>query len=876
MKNKLQKCRFSILKSITAKLFLMFAALTSSQQVFAQFVDDFSDGDFSSNPLWLGSNSKFVVDSAWLRLKAPPATDMAYLATASKSINDATWEFLVRLDFNPSASNFVRIYVVSDNPDLSSSLNGYFVQVGNTSDDVTLNKQTGTTITRIIDGADGQLDMAEVIVRIKVTRDRDGTWNIYTDLGASGTYVIEGTSKDQDHSSSVFFGVLCSYTSTRVDKFYFDDFSVNGEGVSDLTPPEVINVEPLSSQQLQLTFSEKIEAETAIDLNNYSVDGLGHPDDAILGGNNGVVLTFPADFVEETSYVITISGVRDKYGNEMIAMQKTFRLLRAIPVQFKDIIFTEIFADPSPNVALPDAEFIEIFNRSKNSISLDGWSFSDGSSALILGDIILLPAEFLIVTSNSSLFSTNLKSYGSLNFPSLNNSDDHLILKDSRGKTIDSLHYSTDWYRNNQKKEGGWSLELIDPENDCAEAENWIASEHSSGGTPGVQNSVFANKPDLSGPVLQSAIPGSPHIIQLLFNEKLQAEIPSPDNFVIDPVVMVKSASFTNASHLELLIELTSELTAGISYSLTVNSIADCAGNWISDASNNIIFGVPEEPVSSDILINEILFDPRPACVDFIEIVNASKKFFNLKNWMIGNFEDDTIANALVISGKDLLLAPGEYLALTEDLDALKGDYPSAHEQNIFEVDDMPTLNDDAGSIAIATSYGMLVDYFIYSKSQHSIFIKDPEGVSLERIALNIPTNDIQNWKSSSTMSDNATPGYLNSNSRNDLDVNVEPIRIEPEVFIPLNGQPDFVRIHYDFDRGGYIANVMVLDAQGHPVKHLANNEILGTQGTFRWDGDRDDGDKIRVGYYLVLFEVFDSAGDVRKFFNRVAVATRF
>ena len=271
MKNKLQKCRFSNLKSITAKLFLMFAALLSSQQVFAQFVDDFSDGDFTSDPLWLGSNSKFVVDSARLRLKATPATDLAYLATASKSINDATWEFLVRLDFNPSASNFARIYVVSDNPDLSSSLNGYFVQIGNTTDDVTLYKQTGTTITRIIDGADGKLDMPQVIVRIKVTRDRDGTWEIYTDLGASGTYVIEGTSQDEEHSSSVFFGVLCSYTSTRIDKFYFDDFSVNGEGVSDLTPPEVTNVEPLSLQQLQLTFSEEIEAETAIDPNNYSL-----------------------------------------------------------------------------------------------------------------------------------------------------------------------------------------------------------------------------------------------------------------------------------------------------------------------------------------------------------------------------------------------------------------------------------------------------------------------------------------------------------------------------------------------------------------------------------------------------------------------------
>jgi hypothetical protein len=44
----------------------------------------------------------------------------------------------------------------------------------------------------------------------------------------------------------------------------------------------------------------------------------------------------------------------------------------------------------------------------------------------------------------------------------------------------------------------------------------------------------------------------------------------------------------------------------------------------------------------------------------------------------------------------------------------------------------------------------------------------------------------------------------------------------------------------------------------------------------YRWDGDRDDGTKARVGYYVVCFEVFDDTGEVRTFFNRVVVATRF
>ncbi|MDZ7651003.1 MAG: hypothetical protein U5K54_29870 [Cytophagales bacterium] len=52
-------------------------------------------------------------------------------------------------------------------------------------------------------------------------------------------------------------------------------------------------------------------------------------------------------------------------------------------------------------------------------------------------------------------------------------------MKTNTGQLIDSVNYKTNWYRNDDKQEGGWSLELIDPNNICGDETNWSACEES-------------------------------------------------------------------------------------------------------------------------------------------------------------------------------------------------------------------------------------------------------------------------------------------------------------------------------------------------------------------------------------------------------------
>jgi len=286
-------------------------------------------------------------------------------------------------------------------------------------------------------------------------------------------------------------------------------------------------------------------------------------------------------------------------------------------------------------------------------------------------------------------------------------------------------------------------------------------------------------------------------------------------------------------------------------------------------------FGLPEKADSLDILVNEILFNPRPTGVDFVEIFNNSLKFINIRDWSMANFENGILTNLVTIISEDLLLMPGGYLAITDDPAILKGEYLTSQEKNFLQVRKLPGLDDDEGSIALVDDGGQIVDFFLYAKEMHSLFIKDDEGVSLERIS-NSEASSPQNWRSASSAVGFASPGYLNSSAIQTPTSQFEELIVEPEIFNPLSSQENFALVHYRFNQGGYVANVKIYDPQGHPIKEIANNDILGTHGFYRWDGDRDDGSKASIGYYMIWFEVFDELGAVKNYRRRVAVASSF
>ncbi|HUZ61590.1 MAG TPA: lamin tail domain-containing protein [Hanamia sp.] len=167
-----------------------------------------------------------------------------------------------------------------------------------------------------------------------------------------------------------------------------------------------------------------------------------------------VHLTFEDIFINGEAYTLKITGVKDLSGNAINNGLVTFSFY--IPQQY-DIVIDEIMADPTPEVGLPNNEWIELKNNSLFSINLKGWRLSDltGTSGP-MADFVLQSDSFVIVCAASAL--PNLSSFGKTisvtNFPSLDNAGDLISIADANGKMIHAVQYSSDWYPNELKKGG--------------------------------------------------------------------------------------------------------------------------------------------------------------------------------------------------------------------------------------------------------------------------------------------------------------------------------------------------------------------------------------------------------------------------------------
>jgi hypothetical protein len=549
----------------------------------------------------------------------------------------------------------------------------------------------------------------------------------------------------------------------------------------------------------------------------------------------------------------------------------------SLPIQPYDVIIDEIMADPSPSIGLPEYEWIELRNVSTHTINLNGCRIAKptGKSGPIPNYILQPDSSLLICSSGGATSLNNFASTRSVtSFPSLSNTGELIYLLSPQGKTIHAVEYSDNWYQNELKKQGGWSLEMIDLNTPCLGSENWTASTSSIGATPGKINSEDALNPDEILPKLLRAFAIDSLHVRLKFNEPLDSiSASNPLQYSIsDGIGRAISATPIPPLFNQIDLTLPNPIFKNKIYVIKAEGIKDCVGNGIG-MSNSVRVGITEQADGFDVLLNEVLFNPKSDGVDYVEIYNRSNKIINLKNLFISNLNAfNEIDNISQITTEDILFFPKDYFVITENGAAIKRGYLTTNPEGILQVNALPSFNDDEGNVIILNEQGEKLDHLNYNEDWHFKLIENREGISLERIDYNQKTQEENNWHSAASSAGYGTPGYKNSQNISGENLNQE-VKILPETITPNNdGKDDIASIQYSFSEPGNVATIIVFDAAGRKVRTLQRSVICGINGSFNWDGLDDQNKKISTGIYVVYFEIFNLKGVVRKFKKVVVV----
>ena len=503
-----------------------------------------------------------------------------------------------------------------------------------------------------------------------------------------------------------------------VSKFFFDDLSISGKRFNDDIKPVVDTLLVISDSTIQIFFSEKITASSATDINNYLVDkNIEHPNSAIIENDTTVRLNFLNKFENKAKYLITISGIEDLFSNAMENTFISFTYKAPYLVGFNDILITEIMADPSPGVDLLEFEYLKIFNPSQELYTINNMKLVVGSDTATLPDFAIMPGEYIILCQSAAIdhFTIFGRTMKITNWPSLNNSGEPIALLNSMGKLVFSITYDDSWYKSIEKDDGGWSLEMIDTDFPCKGSENWKASTDPSGGTPGRENASADQLTDLSGPEIINIIAESPSSVIVYLNEKIGPEEITIKQITTNPELEVQEIGSIAPEYSMIRIDFSTSIAPKTQYELTIKNIHDCVGNAQKETTSTFV--LPEPLDSLDLIINEILFNPWPDGVDFVELYNQSDKYIDLQSMQFAN--DDDIKT---ITNDHFIIEPRQFLALTENPEILNNYYPGINPDNILKVADMPAFNDDEGSVALLSTDGKQMDFFQYSDGYHSAF----------------------------------------------------------------------------------------------------------------------------------------------------------
>jgi len=193
---------------------------------FGQFLDDFSDGDLL-NPDWQGNTNHFTVNGdGQLQLNAPSAgSSLIYLETMVP--DSAVWDLWLKMDFSPSMSNRLVVYLMAASFDLPTT-DAVFLELGENgnNDAIQIKQRINGDESLLATTLMASIATDPVVLHLNIEK-LGNDWRLLVDYAGGNNLAQAATwSASINNVGNKYFGLSCHYTATRVDKFFFDNLSL--------------------------------------------------------------------------------------------------------------------------------------------------------------------------------------------------------------------------------------------------------------------------------------------------------------------------------------------------------------------------------------------------------------------------------------------------------------------------------------------------------------------------------------------------------------------------------------------------------------------------------------------------------------------------
>ena len=318
-----------------------------------------------------------------------------------------------------------------------------------------------------------------------------------------------------------------------------------------------------------------------------------------------------------------------------------------------DLVFTEIMYN-DPSIGTDELDFIEIYNKGLNTISLAGYHIS-GVDFTFPAGASLNAGEYTLVAYSATQIANEfgITAYEWPVGANLSNSGEGLALYNPFGTLMDTLFYDDDFATGWPilADGGGASLILCDYNSDNSLATNWAAATTNQGiygdlplfASPKAANSCV----DTTPPSLYSVEALDLTTLILTFDENVNStQANNINNYTGNFGSIVSLSSSNNV----VTLTLGSPISYGVIYTLEAFNVTDLFGNM--NSTQQTASFVLNEPVS--LVITEIMYnDPGIGTdlLEFIEIFNSGPSSVDVSSYYFAGIDFTFPAGTAIAAG---------------------------------------------------------------------------------------------------------------------------------------------------------------------------------------------------------------------------------